>query len=120
MRFFFILLLFIPFASFASQMRIFSMNVHCGVDDWRARMDIIVAEILRLNPDVIGLQEVCYNAEMNMAGYIRDELTKGGYKVQSFETLDTHRSFIKFQEQLLLISRISSSARSDLVSATIP
>lgn len=81
------------------------MNLHCGLDDWKKRMDVVVNEIVRLNPDVIGLQEVCYNDEMNMAKYIGESLSKKGYPVKSLITIDTHRSFIRYQEQLLLISR---------------
>ncbi len=101
-------LILFPALSFASDMKIFSMNLHCGLDDWKARMDTVVEEILRNDPDIIGLQEVCFNSEMNMAAYIRSELDKGGYKVLTFETYDTHRSFIKYQEQLLMISKHKS------------
>lgn len=100
-----IFLVLFPLTAFASGMKIFSMNLHCGLDDWKARLDIVIAQILKSNPDVIGLQEVCYNKDMNMASYLRAELTKGGYPVTSMETFDTHTSFIKYQEQLLLISR---------------
>jgi endonuclease/exonuclease/phosphatase family metal-dependent hydrolase len=40
-----------------------------------------------------------------MAAYIRSELNKGGYNVRTLESYDTHRSFIKYQEQLLILSR---------------
>ncbi len=105
MKFFSLFLLLFPVLAMASDMKIFSMNLHCGLDDWKARMDTVVEEILKINPDVIGLQEVCYNSEINMAAYIRSGLNKGGYEVRTFESYDTHRSFIKYQEQLLIISK---------------
>ncbi len=108
MKFLILFLIVFPVSSFAGGMKIFSMNLHCGLDDWKSRMDIVVAEILKSNPDVIGLQEVCYNRDMNMATYIRSELVKGGYPVESLETFDTHTSFVKYQEQLLIISRHKS------------
>lgn len=72
-------------------------------------MDMVVDEIVEMNPDVIGLQEVCYNDEMNMTKYIGDSLAKKGYPVKSLLTIDTHRSFLRYQEQLLLISRHPST-----------
>jgi endonuclease/exonuclease/phosphatase family metal-dependent hydrolase len=89
----------------ASAFSIFSMNLHCGLGDWKSRVDIVVAEIVKEAPDVIGLQEVCYNRDMNMGAYIHQQLTKAGYPVKAMETQDTHRSFLKYQEQLLLMSR---------------
>ncbi|MES2528108.1 MAG: endonuclease/exonuclease/phosphatase family protein [Bdellovibrionota bacterium] len=114
-----LLLLFIlfSFSAVAKDMTVFSMNLHCGLDDWQKRMDVIIDEVIRLNPDVIGLQEVCYNAEMNMAKYIGDTLSRKGYPVKSQHTIDTHRSFVKYQEQLLIISR---HAAQDLESGNLP
>ncbi len=102
----FIFLVLLPLTCFSSATKIFSMNLHCGSDDWKARLDVVVGEILRIRPEVIGLQEVCYNDEMNMAGYIREKLLSGGYGFRTFETLDTHRSFLRYQEQLVLISKL--------------
>jgi endonuclease/exonuclease/phosphatase family metal-dependent hydrolase len=66
---------------------------------------------------VIGLQEVCYNDEVNMAKYIEESLNKNGYPVKSLITIDTHRSFLRFQEQLLLLSRHASH---DIQSGYLP
>lgn len=101
----FLFIILFPALSFASDMKIFSMNLHCGLGDWKGRMNSVVEEIVRVNPDVIGLQEVCYNDEMNMATYIRSELDKAGYKILTAEAYDTHRSFLKYQEQLLILSK---------------
>ncbi|MFL5786318.1 MAG: hypothetical protein ACJ76H_16995, partial [Bacteriovoracaceae bacterium] len=101
----FIFSLLLILSPIASAFSIFSMNLHCGLGDWKSRVDIVVAEILKESHDVIGLQEVCYNNTMNMGTYIHEQLTKGGYPVKAMETQNTHRSFFKYQEQLLLISR---------------
>ena len=93
------------FSAIAKDMKVFSMNLHCGLDDWQKRMDVIINEIIHINPDVIGLQEVCYTDEMNMTKYISETLSQKGYPVKSLTTIDTHRSFVRYQEQLLLISR---------------
>lgn len=100
-----ILILLLPMTCLASEMKIFSMNLHCGLGNWQERVDIVVGEILKLNPDVVGLQEVCYNDDMNMAVYIREKLVAGGFDIRSLKTIDTHKSFYKYQEQLLLISK---------------
>lgn len=101
-------ILLFSFPALAKDMSVFSMNLHCGLDDWQTRMNVVVDEIVRLNPDVIGLQEVCYNDEMNMAKYISETLSKKGYPVKSYLTIDTHRSFVRYQEQLLIISKHAS------------
>lgn len=119
MKAFLLLFLLVPGLAFSSSMKVFSMNLHCGLGDWKARMDLVVSEILKVNPDVIGLQEVCYNDEMNVATYIREKLQQGGYGARGFETIDTHRSFLKYQEQLLLITRheVSETKKGYLPSA---
>lgn len=89
------------------------MNLHCGLGDWEARMDDVVNEILKHNPDVIGLQEVCYNKDMNMTADILQKLNQGGYEVKFSRTTDTHKSFLKYQEELLVITRHEVSATID-------
>lgn len=81
------------------------MNLHCGLGDWKSRMDTVVGKIIELNPDVIGLQEVCYNSKLNMTTYLLESLKKNGYPVKFWKTTDTHRSFVHYQEQLLIISK---------------
>ncbi len=92
-------------AAHAKPVKYFSMNLHCGLGDWARRMDMVIAEIVRVNPDVIGLQEVCYNSEMNMQTYILQGLQRSGYQIGAFHSVDTHRSFSKYMEQLLIISK---------------
>lgn len=86
---------------------IFSMNLHCALGDWKTRTDTVVTEIIKRNPEIIGLQEVCYNSEVDMAKYIVEELKRRRYPVVFAQTADTHRTFVKFHEQLLIISRIT-------------
>lgn len=92
-------------SSFAGNLKVFSMNLHCGLGNWQSRLDLVVNEILKVNPDVIGLQEVCFNDEMNMTSTIVQKLKDGGYDVNFKLTTETHQSFIKYQEELLIISK---------------
>lgn len=98
-------LFFVTTIAFAGKAKVFSMNLHCGLGDWQNRMDTVTEEIIRLDPDVIGLQEVCYNKKMNMTDYIVAKLIDGGYPVKFWKTTDTHQSFLKYQEQLLIITK---------------
>lgn len=107
----------ISFTASASEVRIFSMNLHCALGEWQKRMDHILAEIVREDPDVIGFQEVCYNKKIDMASYITAGLEKGGYRVGSFFSYDTHQTFIHYQEQLLIISKHDATGR---VSGQLP
>ena len=89
----------------AASLEIFSMNLHCALGDWKERVDVVLGEIIRREPDVIGLQEVCKNKNADMTGYILSELTRNKYPVKSWKTIETHRSFISYQEELLIVSR---------------
>lgn len=89
----------------AASLEIFSMNLHCALGDWKERVDIVVEEIIHRNPDIIGLQEVCKNKNADMTGYILSELSRSNYPVKSWKTIETHRSFISYQEELLIISK---------------
>lgn len=95
----------LSFSAFAGNLKVFSMNLHCGLGDWQARMETVVQEILEIDPDVIGLQEVCFNDDMNMTKTIIQKLEDGGYDVNFKLTTETHQSFIKYQEELLIISK---------------
>lgn len=88
-----------------SSMTFFSMNLHCGLGDWKSRLDQVIAEALKSDPDVLGFQEVCFNSEVQMTPYILEGLEKGGYHVSFWKTFNTHRSFMKYQEQLLIITK---------------
>lgn len=84
----------------------FSMNLHCGLGDWKSRVDVILKEVISRNPDVIGFQEVCHNSDIDMARYIVDGLKSKGYPVSFSKTAETHRTFIKYREQLLIITKL--------------
>lgn len=84
----------------------FSMNLHCALGDWKSRVDIVLKEILIRDPDIIGFQEVCHNAEIDMAKYIVESLKAGGYPLKFSKTAETHRTFIKYHEQLLIITKL--------------
>lgn len=113
MRFTLIFMLFFSLTAQAKSLKVFSMNLHCGLGDWKSRMDTVIAEIVKTDPDIIGLQEVCYNDEMNMTSYIVEQLKKQKYPIKYFKTTDTHQSFIKYQEQLLIISKKKVTATLD-------
>lgn len=95
----------------AAQMEIFSMNLHCALGDWKSRLETIIDEIILRNPHVIGFQEVCKNKQLDMADYILRELKKKNYQVKSFARAQTHRSFINYQEELLIITRMETKQK---------
>lgn len=96
--------LFISGASFGAT-SIFSMNLHCALGNWKERLDIVIEEIAKRNPDIIGLQEVCHNQDIDMANYIVEGLKTRRYPVRFYRTAETHRTFIKYHEQLMIISK---------------
>lgn len=86
---------------------IFSMNLHCALGNWKERTDIVIKEIIKRDPDIIGFQEVCHNHEVDMADYIVNKLKANNYPVRFSKTAETHRTFIKYREQLLIISKLA-------------
>lgn len=95
----------------AAQIEIFSMNLHCALGDWKSRLNTIIDEIILRNPHVIGLQEVCKNKQLDMTDYILKELKKHNYQVKNFARAETHRSFIHYQEELLIITRMEAKQK---------
>ncbi len=103
---FVVLSLALSFTAYAgTTMTIFSMNLHCGLGDWKGRLDLVINEALDSDADVLGFQEVCFNQDVDMTSYILKGLSEGGYEVTYWKTFNTHRSFIKFHEQLLIITK---------------
>jgi len=98
------LLLLAPPAQASEPFRVFSMNLHCALGNWHARLDTVLDELARERPDVMGFQEVCRNKKVDMARYLVDGLESRGYHVAYWRTVDTHGTFFKYQEQLLVIS----------------
>lgn len=86
--------------------RYFSMNLHCLVGDWKARLDLVADELVRRDVDVAGFQEVCRKGSSDMAEYLVGALLARGYAVAYWSAVNTHKSFYRSQEQLLMISRL--------------
>ncbi len=89
---------------------VFSMNLHCALGNWQARVDEIVDELVRTKPQVMAFQEVCHNKKIDMARYLVDRLVASGVPVSFWKTVDTHPSFFKYQEELLLVSTLPVQA----------
>lgn len=101
------ILCLLPALAFTAELRILSMNMHCALGDWEKRTLIVVDEIIRLNPDVIGFQEICKNENVDMKEFIWEELNKRS-QFQSRHSVQTHRTFIKYFEELFIVSRRDS------------
>lgn len=111
MKFVLLITILIPSLALARTLRVFSLNLHCALGEWEERMDLVIDEVLRENPDVIGFQEVCRNKNVDMAAYLRRGLLRGGYPILASESFDTHRSFVHYQEELLILSRHPATDR---------
>jgi len=69
-------------------LRVVSLNLRCLIDDWDARLPILVDGLAAVDPDVLGLQEVC--AEPG----VRDALPEllAGLAARTGRTYATHRA----------------------------
>lgn len=110
----FLLLGFLQSISGASTHPFLTMNIHCYDGDWKFRFNHILDQIVRLNPEVIALQEVCTlpsSQEENQIEFIHNGLLKRGFVIGSSEALFTHKAWDRYDEFLLLISKKSPSAK---------
>lgn len=88
-----------------SEMKYFSMNLFCAENDWQNRIEVLAREISRLDPDVAGFQEVCRGAGIDVVATLVESLKREGYPVAFQHAVFTHRTFFKYGENLLLISK---------------
>ncbi len=68
------------------EISVVSLNLRHDVDFWEERFDLIADEIVRLDPDVIGLQEIEIGAEQSEA--LTERIAaRGGPEYEVFEVL---------------------------------
>lgn len=99
-----------PVIGITGEIRLLSMNMHCALGDWEKRTLIVIDEIIRLNPDVIGFQEICKNDSVDMKEFIWEELNNRS-RFQSRHSIQTHRTFIKYFEELFIITKNNSESK---------
>lgn len=59
--------------------KVMTVNLRHDVDQWERRFDLIADEIVRLDPDVIGMQEVEFFLTSNQADKLNDRIAKRGH-----------------------------------------
>lgn len=64
-------------ASRTVRVKVMSINLRHDSDDWKRRFPLIADEIVRLDPDIIGLQEI--EIADDQADYLNDLLARRGH-----------------------------------------
>jgi len=59
--------------------KVMTMNLRHNVDQWQRRFELLADEIVRLDPDVIGTQEVEFFLTSNQAEELNDRIAKRGH-----------------------------------------
>ena len=85
---------------------IFSMNLHCAIEEWEFRVNTILDEVVKINPDIISFQEVCVNKKLNMISFIKNGLMNRGYHSKKVESFFTHKAWDKYDEYILMFSKL--------------
>jgi endonuclease/exonuclease/phosphatase family metal-dependent hydrolase len=95
-----------------TQVKVISMNIQCFNDDWRFRLGHILDKFIEFSPEVIGLQEVCVDPQTheNQIDFINNYLVQRGYPVRGIAAQYTHRAWDKYDEYIVLISKLNVSA----------
>jgi endonuclease/exonuclease/phosphatase family metal-dependent hydrolase len=93
-------------ADVAEPLVVVTINLRCLIDDWDARLPLLVEGLVAAAPDVIGVQEVCAQPggrdaleELAAALAARD-----GGELASTRTV-THRAWDAYDEGLAILSR---------------
>lgn len=85
--------------------KLFSMNLHCGIDNWEFRVNTILDKVVELDPNVVSFQEVCVNTSIDMISFIKKGLRDRGFNFKTSEELFTHRAWGKYNEYLMILSK---------------
>jgi len=110
----------VPDAAMATATVVATANIRCLIDDWDQRLPLLVAEIERVRPDVLALQEVCRDTQTG-----RDALTE----LLDALSLDytaaraqTHLAWDRYEEGIavLALDPVLSSTVVDLPAGAFP
>jgi endonuclease/exonuclease/phosphatase family metal-dependent hydrolase len=89
-----------------NQISVVSLNLRCLLDDWDARLPLIVDALTTANPDLIGLQEVCSDPNTgrdNLTELITALENRTG-KIYQVTRANTHWSWDTYDEGIALLT----------------
>lgn len=80
-------------------------NIRCLVDDWDGRLELLAADLVAIDADLIGLQEVCRDAARDALPELLGAIENRGGPVYYTLRADTHLAWDQYQEGIALLSR---------------
>ena len=88
--------------------QVITMNVHCFEEDWEFRFKHILDQIIKMNPDIVALQEVCVDPKGSgdQIDFIKNYLKHKNFSASNLVTQYTHRAWDRYDEYLLMFSRL--------------
>ena len=96
-----------PDAARPATVTVVTLNLRCLLDDWAARLPILVDALAALDPDVVGFQEVCHDTQTtadNLAELMAAlEVRTGDTWTARFA--GTHRGWNRYDEGIAVASR---------------
>ncbi|MBI2520470.1 MAG: endonuclease/exonuclease/phosphatase family protein [Bdellovibrio sp.] len=98
--------IFFAFTYMADATTIISQNIQCGHDKIHERVELFVRQVIKLNADVVALQEICSDKNLDVVYMLKQKLEQNGFEVKFFDRLFTHLGFERFDEELALFSRL--------------
>lgn len=88
-----------------SLIRVYSQNLRCLVDNWNARLPLLVEAIAIANPDIIGVQEACSGEDHDNVNELVTQLEARTGRTYAIIRTITHRSWDqRFDEGIAVIS----------------
>ena len=93
-----------PRAPLETSLEVMTVNVRHDVDEWERRFELIADEIVRLDPDLIGLQEIEIAAEQSQA-LLELIAERGGADYELYEQLKWHPVGVLTGEGIGIMSR---------------
>jgi endonuclease/exonuclease/phosphatase (EEP) superfamily protein YafD len=93
------------------QPKIASINIQCLSHSWMQRYEFIATELASQNPDIIALQEACTEGGTDGIAFMVDKLAQRGWRTQAKIEQFTHVAYDRFDEYVVLLSRLPVEAR---------
>ncbi len=95
-----------PDADAPAPLVVVTLNLRCLIDDWEARLPVIVDGVVAAAPDVIGLEEVCLEpgGRDALEALVAALDARGVSPLASARTV-THRAWDAYDEGLAILSR---------------
>jgi len=88
-----------------SDIKIFSMNLHCFEEHWQERFNTILKVVAQKDIDVYAFQELCIGEGQDQVAFLLRHLQELHPESWTSKSLFTHKAWDRYGEYLLIVAR---------------